>query len=174
MSDQNDMLKMLVENDRRLSKTEVKEVLGNIPGFTSFYATGSFTPTLVGAGTAGTFTYTANATLVEWTRIGNRLLFNGRITISATAVAPVGNMSINGWPFAGVTDANMAIAGVGAMGWRNVTFPAGFTALALQFSNNTTPALIRSGSNVNVSQLQGADLVGGAYDFRFGGEYKVA
>lgn len=150
---------------RRIGQSEVKEV--------PIYASGSFVPTLVGAGTAGTFTYTANATLVEYTRIGNRLFYNGRIVISATAVAPVGNMTINGWPYAGVTDANMAIAGVGAMEWSKVTLPAGYNTIALQFSANATPTLVRSGTNVVVGVVQGGELTGGVYDFRFGGEYKI-
>lgn len=159
---------------RRLEQTQIVERPGGVSGFDAFYATGSFVPTLVGAGTPGTFTYTANATLVEWTQIGNRLLFNGRILITATAVAPVGNMSINGWPYAGVTDANMAIAGVGVMEWKFVTLPAGYTVITLQFGNSATPSLVRSGTNVNLATVQGGELTGGAYDFRFGGEYKIA
>jgi hypothetical protein len=138
------------------------------------YSKGSFAPTLVGAGTAGTFTYGAG-TLIEWTINGNRLRFNGRINITATAVAPVGNLSVNGWPYAGVADTNMAIAGVGSMEWRSVNLPANYWSISLQFSNGgSTAALVRSGTNNNFAVVQGGELAGGVYDFRFSGSYRVA
>lgn len=137
------------------------------------YLTGSFSPTLVGAGTAGTFTYGAG-NLVEWTRIGNRLLFNGRVDISATTVAPVGAMTINGWPYAGVADTNMAIAGEGAGSWRGVNMPANYWYITLQFANGSSVAtLTRSGTNNNAAGVGGGDLAGGVYDFRFGGNYRI-
>ena len=39
---------------RRLEQTQVVERPGNIPGFTSFYDTGTFVPTWVGGTIAGT------------------------------------------------------------------------------------------------------------------------
>ena len=140
--------------------------------------TGSFIPTLVGSGVAGTFTYTSPGTLVEWTQIDNRLLFNGRIVITAIAVAPTLNMTINGFPYAGVSDATMAIAGGGTMfGWRGITLPAGFTQVGLQAANGSTSlTIIRQGSNAAATIVQGAEivLVGGVLDFRFEGQYRVA
>ena len=171
------MLATLMANEQRLSITESKEVPGGIPGFTSFYATGSFVPTLVGSGVAGTFTYTANATIVEWARIGNRLFFNGRIVITVITVAPTLNMTVNGWPYAGVSDTNMAIAGVGPVIWRGIVLPANYWSVALQFANGSaTPSLIRSGTNNALATVQGAEiaLVGGSFELRFGGEYRVA
>lgn len=150
-----------------------KRVSALTPKESPLYEKGSFVPTLVGAGTAGTFTYTANATLVEYTRIGNRLFFNGRIVITAIAVAPVGNLSINGWPYAGVADVNMAIAGVTAIEWARVILPAGFTAINVQFGNSAVAALVRSGQNVGLATVQGAELGAAPYDFRFGGNYKI-
>jgi hypothetical protein len=151
---------------RALDQTIVKEI--------PIYNEGSFAPTLVGAGTAGTFTY-GSGNLVEWTRIGNRLFVNGRVHITATAVAPVGNLTINGWPLAGVADTNMAIAGIMAVQWRNVNMPANYWSIVLQFANaSTTPALIRSGTNNNAAAVAGGELAGGVYDFRFGGNYRIA
>ena len=142
--------------------------------FTPFLETGSFSPTLVGATTGGTFTY-GTGNLIEWTRRGDRLSFNGRVSITATTVAPVGSLSIRGWPYAGVSDSNMAIAGVGAMIWQNVNLPAGFTSISLQFTNGSiTPNLVRSGQNVGLAIVQGGELAGGVYDFRISGEYRIA
>jgi len=135
---------------------------------------GSFAPALVGAGTAGTFTY-GNANLVEYTVIGNRLFFNGRVDISATTVAPVGNLTITGWPYAGVANASMAIAGIGSCEWRGVTFAANYLGIALQFANGSSAAtLVKSGTaGVNLAALTGGELGGGVYDFRFGGSYRI-
>ena len=178
MSDPNrDILRILQANEKRLAQTEVKEVPGAIPGFTSFYGTGSFTPTLVGATTPGTFTYTANATIVEWSRIGNQLFFNGRIVITAIAVAPVGTMTVNGWPYAGVSDANMAIAGITPVEWRGIALPANYWSVVLQFNNGSSTAqLARSGTNNAQAPVQGAEiaLVAGSFELRFGGGYRVA
>lgn len=135
--------------------------------------TGSFTPTLVGSGVAGTFTYTANATLVEWTRIGNRLYYNGRIVITATTVAPTLNMSINGWPYAGVASATMAIAGGGDLAIAGITLPANYLQTHLQFTTNATPSIIRSATAAaGLAIVQGAELAA-TMDIRFWGNYRV-
>lgn len=162
----NDLRRRVALLERRAGRLETKPA--------PYYQTGTFVPTLVGATTPGTFTY-GNGTLVEWTRIGDRLYFNGRISISATTVAPVGSLTIRGWPLAGVADTNMAIAGVAAMAWAFVNMPAGFTAIILQFANGSTNAsLVRVGQNVNQAAVAGGELAGGVYDFRFGGHYRVA
>lgn len=155
--------------DEILRRLDVLEATAHIS-----YDKGSFSPTLVGAGTAGTFTY-ANSNLVEWTMEGNRLLFTGRVSISATTVAPVGNLTINGFPLAGVADTNMAVAGGGWCIWRNVNMPANYWSISLQINNGATSAFIaRSGTNNNLAVVQGGELTGGVYDFRFGGEYRIA
>ncbi len=136
----------------------------------------SFTPTLVGSGTAGTFTYTANATIVEYTRIGNRIEFNGRIVITAITVAPVGNMTIRGWPITPVSDANMAIAGGGTMIlYTGLTLAAGYTQIELQAANGSTQfAINKNGSGVAAASVTGAEVVGAAgnVDLRFFGQYR--
>lgn len=133
---------------------------------------GTFVPTWVGAGTAGTFTYTTNACLVEWTRIGNRLFYNGRIVITAIGVAPTGALTIAGWPYAGVADSNMAIAGGGAMLSWALNVAAGYTDVNLNFVNASAAAsLVKSGDNVAITGVQGSELITG--DCRFGGSYRV-
>jgi hypothetical protein len=138
------------------------------------YQEGSFTPTLVGSGTAGTFTYVANVNVVEWTRIGNRVFFNGRVQISAIGVAPVGNMTIDGWPFAAVADTNMAIAGgAGMIAW-SANIVAGYTEVAGQFANGSSAmTLIESGDNLGLATVQGGEIIATS-QFRFQGNYRVA
>lgn len=160
------LVRRLMLLEQRVGRVEVRE--------RGEYSFGSFAPTLVGSGTAGTFTY-ATGNLVEWTVNGNRLEFNGRVVISATTVAPVGNLSINGWPYAGVADTNMAIAGVGAVEWSKINLPANYWSVVLQFANSSSSALlVRSGTNNNLAVVQGGELAGGVYDFRFGGHYRIA
>lgn len=157
---------------RKLEQTLVVERPGGVAGFTTFYTTGSFVPTWRGTTIAGTFTYTATACLVEWTRIGNRLLFNGRIVISAISVAPTGVLQIDGWPFAGVADASMAIAGGGTLIQWAVNVAAGFTDANLQMANtDTRMTVLRSGDNVAPAAAQGGELIVG--DCRFEGQYRV-
>lgn len=137
------------------------------------YLEGSFVPTLVGSTTAGTFTYVANVNVVEWTRIGNRVFFNGRVHISAIGVAPVGNMSINGWPYAAVADTNMTIAGTGAMSAWVANVPAGYTEVGGQFTNGlSTMILFDSGDNIALQVMQGAEIIATS-QFRFSGNYRV-
>ena len=156
--------------ERRLQRLETKPA--------PLYVVGSFAPTLVGSTTPGTFTYTANATIVEWTRLANRVHFNGRIVITVITVAPVGNMTIAGLPYVGVSDPNMAIAGGAAfLGWRGITMPAGYTQVAAQIGNGVaTMLLTRQASAAAIAAVQGADiaLVAGSLDFRFEGQYRVA
>lgn len=147
-------------------------------GFVRSFEQGSFPPALAGSGTAGTFTYTPGVSVVEWTRVGNRLFFQGRIVITAIGVAPVGNMLITGFPYNGVSDASMAVAGGGTLFiWKGITLPAGFTQVGLQMTNTATSMnLVRAGSNQGAGIVQAAEivLVGGQLDFRFEGQYRVA
>ncbi len=58
---------------------------------------GTWTPTFKGSGTAGTFTYTQQ--VGNYIKIGKLVYIQGRVAISAIAVAPTGNMTIEGLPF---------------------------------------------------------------------------
>lgn len=173
MSDQNAMLKMLYEDHKRLSRTETREVPGAIPGFTSFYDTGSFTPAYAGSVTPGTYTYNAGVTKVEWTRIGNRLFFSGRIEITAITVAPTGSMLITGFPFAGVADTTMIIAGGGTMIAWLYNVAAGYTDVNFEVLHSQSfLTLIKNGDNIaQATILAGELLVGGVW---FEGQYRVA
>lgn len=99
-----DMIRALKQNDERLRQTEVKEVPGGIPGFTSFYDEGTFTPEYQGSGTAGAWTYSVQAGF--WTRIGNRCLFNLSIQAATRPTPPTGAARVIGLPFNSVATAN--------------------------------------------------------------------
>ncbi len=66
--------------------------------------TGTFTPTLKGNVTPGTFTYSTQAGF--YTRIGNRCLFNLSVSATAVPVAPTGSAIIDGLPFTSSATSN--------------------------------------------------------------------
>jgi len=163
---------------RRLEQTQVTERPGGVTGFDTFYATGSFTPTLVGIGTAGTFTYDATETFCNWTRIGNRIAFNGRVRITAIAVAAVGGLTISGFPFvaATLTTGSQPAGGATMIGW-TLTTPATYYHVTGSFvEGESRIRLLRNSINVLPAAVQGGEfvLVGGVGDFLFEGQYQVA
>jgi hypothetical protein len=89
-----DLHRKIQSMNRRIGQVEPKA-----PGL---YEEGTWNPTLVGSGTAGTFTYLGQ-TAGTYTRIGNRIFIAGRVAISAVTVAPTGNLSIHGLPYAAAT-----------------------------------------------------------------------
>lgn len=170
-----DMIRALRANDARLRLTETKEVPGGIPGFTSFYDTGAWTPTLFGSGTAGTFTYDAANTEALWTRIGRELCVEGRVIVTATSVAPTGNVSIGGLPFtsAPATDSGN-IAGSLHLVWSGINLQAGYTYAAGFIVGSVTSALLyECGDNVARAIIQGGEM-GTTFDIFFSGRYRVA
>lgn len=154
---------------RILDQTIVKEV--------PIYDEGSTTPTLQGSGVGGTFTYDATNTGLEWTRIGNRIYLNGRVRITAIAVAPTGDVRITGLPVAAASPAFSVAGGAAFTIWQGITLPAGYTQLMLRItSGQTFLNITRGGSNVGQANVQGAELVlvGGVANFDFEGFYRVA
>jgi hypothetical protein len=89
---------------RRLEQTQVTERPGGVTGFTTFYASGVFTPRYEGTGTAGVWTYTTQAGF--YTRIGNRCFFNLSITAATRPTPPTLAAVIVGLPFTSDATAN--------------------------------------------------------------------
>jgi hypothetical protein len=141
------------------------------------YATGTFTPVLSGDGTAGTFTYDAANTGCDYTRIGNRLLFAGRVRITAIAVAPTGNTRITGPPFTGVAGAGSIAGGVQFDAVTGINLTAGYTWVGGEVISTTSEIrLFENGDNVAALRIQGAafGLIGSVIDLRFWGMYQIA
>lgn len=170
-----DMIRALKQNDARLRLTEVKEVPGGIPGFTSFYDSGTWTPAIVGATIAGTFTYAATRG-GTYTRIGDTVFVRGRIAFSAITVAPTGSLKIEGLPFNG--SPSIAVAGgVQFTYWSAVGIGGGATVyLAGAIANATTAiSLFVSSSNGSAAvALTGATAaLTTNSDLIFQGQYQV-
>jgi hypothetical protein len=157
-----------------VQRGKVIEIPGNFPGgFDTLFDSGSFVPGFAGTTTPGTFTITSPGTLVAWSRIGNRVEFNGRIVYTAVPVAPTGNMQITGFPFAGVSEPTMAIAGGGFVFYWNFNVAAGYTSVGLQAANASTSMIFtKSGDNLNGAPVAAGEINATA-DLRFWGQYRV-
>lgn len=69
----------------------------------SWYETGTYTPVLKGATTAGTFTYSTQ--LGRYTRIGRMVYIDVNVTVTGASVAPAGNLYIT-LPKTAISDTN--------------------------------------------------------------------
>jgi len=101
MSDQNDMLKLLYENNQRLKQTETREVPGNVPGFSQFYDFGTWVPTYVGGTTAGATTYVTQ--FGAWVRVGALVVATATLEWSAATGTGDARLSL---PFTAVNTTN--------------------------------------------------------------------
>lgn len=135
---------------------------------------GSSTPALAGSGTAGTFTYDTTNTRFQYERIGNKMFFNGRINITATSVAPTGNMSITGLPTAaGANSNNGNILGAVVIGYNGINLQAGYTQVhGFIVGGSSSILLYEMGDNVARAIVQGGEIAS-AVDLFFAGWYKV-
>lgn len=178
---QNPILRQLADIDQRLRQSEVAEVPG-VPGapggFPSFYAAGTWAPTIVGSGTAGTFVYAAT-TAGNYERIGRTVLFSGRITITTVSVAPTGNLTIRGLPIAAAAVTSGSPGGAQFSFWSTVrldTTVANTTYLAgwIQNSASLIDLLLSRKDGGAAALLTGAiaSLASGS-DMAFQGQYQV-
>lgn len=126
----------------------------------SNYATGTFTPTLTGASTAGTTTYTNQ--FGYYTRVGNMVSMYGTITGTAatgTGAATIGALPFTiknqtqGAPTSAVTEANAA-------GWVYATGATYLTTLGT--INTTTATMYSAGSAVSGGNIAMANAT---FDF---------
>lgn len=157
---------------RRIEKIErILERLQTVEGGAR---EGTFVPTLFGGTTPGTFTYDATNTEAQYTRTADRILFNGRIIITATSVAPVGNLSIGVLPFAaGANGFNGNILGGAAITPSLVNMAAGYTQVHGVITGGATSILLyETGDNVNRAIVQGGEI-GATFDVFFWGMYKA-
>jgi len=157
-----ELVRKIEELERRLRDVERSEIA----------TTGTFTLTLVGSGTTGEFTYAGTG--AHYTRIGNCVFISGRVNITATAVAPTGNVTINGLPFTPVATASVVAGGVTFIAWSNINVAAGYTDLSGSILDGTSVInLVRSGDAVAAALVQGGEI-GAAIDLQFFGHYLVA
>jgi len=124
--------------------------------------TGTFTPTISFGGASVGATYTTQTG--RYTKIGNRVNFSIRVTLSAKG-SSTGAMLINGLPF---TSAAVQQP-VAPWGTNTNTTPA----YALVATSSTTITIWRMSGGVTATQLADTDI-NNTTDFMIGGQYEVA
>lgn len=130
-------------------------------GSDAFSVVTNFTPTVLGASTAGTTTYTTQSGV--YTRIGNMVYV--QFLVVWTAATGTGDLIVSGFPykFGGSTGQTMM-----ASQFSNLTFPAAMTMLTAAGNDNTTNMIfIGSGSLAAALNLQ----IGNAGTIRVSGYY---
>ena len=127
------------------------------------YETGSFTPTAVGSTTAGTATYSLAAG--RYTKIGNRVFYNLRVTY--TGGTGTGNMRVGGLPFAASASTAGSTASIYA---ENLAGTASYIFVALISANNTYIGIdqVPTGGGGAI-----ATTYDGAADIQISGHYAV-
>ena len=125
------------------------------------YEEGTFTPVAQGSTTAGTASYSVQTG--QYTKIGNRVLFNLRIVY--TGGTGTGNMRVGGLPF--TSNSNLSGA-VGSIYAENLAGTVGYVFVASVAANNTYLAIdqviVGGGGSVGTTYDGAADIsISGQY-----------
>lgn len=121
-----------------------------------YFATGSFSPTLVGSTTPGTHTYSLQ--LGKFTRTRHQVTINAIIELSAKDAAMAGNVRMANLPFTCASATNNIASG-GFHLVTNVDLAAGFSQFGCAVVNSTTFAqIVQSGDNVVASNVSAAAI----------------
>lgn len=155
---------------RRLEQTQVIERPG-ASGQSTFYASGTWTPTFAGLTGAGSYTYVAQNGF--YTRVGNICHIYGRIGISAITVAPTGGMVILTLPFV----SSSVVGSRGAVSWGYVS-NLNLSAGAWGVTGNIDPGESGIRLNENFDNLPSAAFPAAQFsnanvDITFFGSYPV-
>jgi hypothetical protein len=120
------------------------------------YEEGTFTPSVVGQSTAGTFTYSTREG--RYTKIGNVVSVQIAIYVSATSVSASGAAFITGLPFALNSTVTFTSFNIGWVG--NITF-SGF--LSGYGDATTTQFLLRESVSGTFGGIVGGTQLGGSF-----------
>ena len=131
------------------------------------YATGIFTPTIIGSTTAGTTTYTAQDG--QYTQIGNRVFFD--VFVSFTQTTGTGDIQINDLPFTinNSTSESFTTAVTTGLAWPNNQG----TYLVGKCVNATTNAIIVCYHDTNAPANMQMPAGAGTYTINLSGSYQA-
>jgi len=124
------------------------------------YETGTWTPTIAGASTAGTQTYNGGFQFGNYIRINNLVMAWGVVTLTATGATTAGDIGINGFPFTS-SDVNNASSrqACAIHFWGGINLGANYTQLGAGIQNNASRALlVKSGSRQGGAVIPPTDL----------------
>lgn len=164
-----DIIREQAELMRMIKRTETKE--------TPIYDKGITTPAIAGLTIAGTFTYDTAETYLEWTRIGNRCFYNGRVRFTAIGTNPTGFVVITGLPFAVATMPTGSSTDIADFSVWTLNTVAGYTHVGgVGVEGESQIRLTENGDNVAPAAVLGGEVVvlGGAGDFEFKGHYRIS
>jgi hypothetical protein len=126
------------------------------PNVLDDYEEGTWTPSLVGASTAGTFTYSARD--AKYTKIGNMVTLFCAITVDTVSGSPTGSLQITGLPFAVAAGTSASGAGQFSLLGQASIQGAGFST-----RGSTSVLYIQYVDGSNVSQvIQATAVVSGS------------
>lgn len=134
------------------------------------YEEGTWTPTLIGSGTAGTQTYTAQ--VGRYTKIGRLVFIQGRVAISAKDGAMAGNALIGGLPFAAASVSGNVTNAAAFSAYSSINLSAGYTELGGAPDSASTIQLFENGDNVAFQSVAVA-AIGATTDIIFSASYSV-
>ena len=127
---------------------------------------GTFTPTLKGDSTAGTFTYTAQIGLYQ--KNGNFVKVVGTIATSGRPVAPVGGMFVDGLPFlADGTGYEVVLSYINF-----ASYPAGTLTCSGYIGDNSGKLILMANTTGTPAGMSAAN-VGTTPVFHFSAFYKI-
>lgn len=144
--------------ERRVEQVEVIERPG-VTGYSTFYASGSWTPAFGGTSTDGTISYdTQNG--IYW-RIGKLCIARYHVNTNTVTSKPTGNLQLTGLPFTAVTVATVSPGGNPLADYSNIDLSAGYTQAGLRVVSNATRAtLTQSGDNIGAAFIAGTAMTG--------------
>ena len=135
------------------------------------FASGSFTPTLVGGTTPGTHTY--GTQLGNFVRIKNQVNFSLVMTVTTKDAAMAGNVQIGGLPFTYTDPLGSSIANCGVSSYRQINISAGYAQIGGSLTNGSSVIVLReSGDNVNFLNVDSVNINSG-FNISLSGYYFV-
>ena len=145
----------------------------NIPSATPSelytYSSGTFTPTLVGSTTAGSFTYTVQEG--NYTRLNDVISFSVCVEISAINDPPAGDISIAGLPEAANQSINRQALCVGE--WSSITLPSSRINLNAYIDSNSSSISLVGTASGYASTAVTASGIASNMTIAISGSYKV-
>ena len=141
----------------------------SLPNILYEYSSGTFTPTLGGVTTGGTYTYTTQQG--NYTKLNNVVTFSIYLVVSGITTAATGNIVINGLPAASNSALTKQSVYIGD--WSNITLPTSRVNLAGYIAaSSTSISLVGTATALASSAVQPAGLSASTV-IAVSGSYKV-
>ena len=137
----------------------------------NWYEEGTFTPFIAGATVAGTQTYSVQTGF--YTRMGNRVMYNLRVVMTAKDILTAGTLYVGGLPFtSNATASNFHPGAVSNAGF--ITLTAGYTQITAEIQpSGTVIYLGQAGTNIAFALLTAATALNATTRISISGHYTI-